>query len=137
MILTPGCRSEKRVGSTDLYASSAAMPVSQKKLGLEIQVAQLDDQLRKCHITSPICGTVLAKYAEAGELATQGKPLFKVADVQHLFARLYHRRSIIPTEIRDKVKCFSDLGKMTAGNTKDNHRISDKSEFTLKQSGLS
>lgn len=74
--------------------------ITEESSAYEIQVAQLDDQLRKCHITSPICGTVLAKYTEAGELATQGKPLFKVADVQHLFTRLYHRRSIISTEIR-------------------------------------
>ena len=63
--------------------------ITEESSAYEIQVAQLDDQLRKCHITSPICGTVLAKYAEAGELATQGKPLFKVADVQHLFLRAY------------------------------------------------
>ena len=44
-----------------------------------IQVAQIEDQLMKCHITSPLNGMVLAKYAEAGELATMGKPLFKVA----------------------------------------------------------
>ena len=37
-----------------------------------IQVAQIEDQLRKCHITSPLTGTVLAQYAEAGELAAPG-----------------------------------------------------------------
>lgn len=98
------------------------------------QVAQLDDQLRKCHITSPICGTVLAKYAEAGELATQGKPLFKVADVQHLFLRAYITADqLSQLKLGDKVKVFSDLGK-------DDRReyegtitwISDKSEFTPK-----
>ena len=46
-----------------------------------IQVAQMEDQLAKCHVQSPIEGTVLAKYAEAGELAAIGKPLFKVAEV--------------------------------------------------------
>ena len=101
---------------------------------LEIQVAQLDDQLRKCHITSPICGTVLAKYAEAGELATQGKPLFKVADVQHLFLRAYITADqLSQLKLGDKVKVFSDLGE-------DDRReyegtitwISDKSEFTPK-----
>ena len=39
--------------------------ITEESSAYEIQVAQLDDQLRKCHITSPICGTVLAKYAEA------------------------------------------------------------------------
>ena len=40
---------------------------------VSIQVAQVEDQLNKCHIQSPIEGTVLAKYAEAGELASVGK----------------------------------------------------------------
>ena len=30
-----------------------------------IQVAQVEDQLKKCHIVAPLTGTVLAKYAEA------------------------------------------------------------------------
>ena len=51
-----------------------------------VQVAQVEDQLMKCHITSPIAGTVLAKYAEAGELATMGKPLFKVADMEQMIS---------------------------------------------------
>ncbi len=49
-----------------------------------IQVAQMEDQLAKCHVQSPIEGTVLAKYAEAGELAAIGKPLFKVAEVDRM-----------------------------------------------------
>lgn len=52
-----------------------------------IQVAQIEDQLRKCHITSPLTGTVLAKYAEAGELAAPGTPLFKVADMEQIYLR--------------------------------------------------
>ncbi len=108
--------------------------ITEESSAYEIQVAQLDDQLRKCHITSPICGTVLAKYAEAGELATQGKPLFKVADVQHLFLRAYITADqLSQLKLGDKVKVFSDLGK-------DDRReyegtitwISDKSEFTPK-----
>lgn len=108
--------------------------ITEESSAYEIQVAQLDDQLRKCHITSPICGTVLAKYAEAGELATQGKPLFKVADVQHLFLRAYITADqLSQLKLGDKVKVFSDLGE-------DDRReyegtitwISDKSEFTPK-----
>ena len=54
-----------------------------------IQVAQMEDQLAKCHVQSPIEGTVLAKYAEAGELAAIGKPLFKVAEVDRMYLRAY------------------------------------------------
>ena len=49
-----------------------------------IQVVQVEDQLNKCHILSPIEGTVLANYAEAGELASVGKPLFKVGEIDRL-----------------------------------------------------
>ena len=42
-----------------------------------IQVAQMEDQLAKCHVQSPIEGTVLAKYAEAGELAAIGNLCLK------------------------------------------------------------
>ena len=55
---------------------------------VSIQVAQVEDQLNKCHIQSPIEGTVLAKYAEAGELASVGKPLFKVGEVDRMYGHL-------------------------------------------------
>ena len=87
------------------------MPVSEESSAYEIQVAQLDDQLHKCHITSPICGTVLAKYAEAGELATQGKPLFKWR-MYNIFLRAYITADqLSQLKLGDKVKVFSDLGK--------------------------
>uniref|UniRef100_UPI003AF099E3 HlyD family secretion protein n=1 Tax=Dysgonomonas gadei TaxID=156974 RepID=UPI003AF099E3 len=61
--------------------------VSEESTGLDIQVAQLNDQLQKSIITSPIKGTVLSKYAEQGELATQGRVLFKIADMDNMFLR--------------------------------------------------
>ena len=108
--------------------------VTEESSAYEIQVAQLDDQLRKCHIASPINGTVLAKYAEAGELATQGKPLFKVADVQHLFLRAYITADqLSQLKLGDKVKVFSDLGEDDRREYEGTATwISDKSEFTPK-----
>ena len=61
-----------------------------------IQVAQIEDQLRKCHITSPLTGTVLAKYAEAGELAAPGTPLFKMADMEQIYLRAYITPNSLP-----------------------------------------
>lgn len=55
----------------------------------EIQRREVIDQLRKCHVVSPISGTVLEKYAEQGEYATTGKPLFKIADVVDMKLRAY------------------------------------------------
>lgn len=55
----------------------------------EIQRRQVIDNLEKCRVKSPIGGTVLDKYAEAGEYATPGKPLFKIADVADMKLRAY------------------------------------------------
>jgi len=63
--------------------------ISKESESLKSQVAQIDDQLHKSSITSPINGTVLVKYAEAGELATQGRSLFKVADMENMILRAY------------------------------------------------
>ena len=58
-------------------------------LPLEKQIAQLDDQIAKCRIINPNAGTVLTRYAEAGELSTFGKPLYKIADLSQLNLRAY------------------------------------------------
>ena len=42
----------------------------------DVQIEQLRDQLRKCHIVTPTKGTVLEKYVERGEFVAVGKPLF-------------------------------------------------------------
>jgi HlyD family secretion protein len=55
----------------------------------EIQVAQIEDQLRKSRISSPIDGIVLTKYAEADEMTQAGKSLFKIADLQHMYLKAY------------------------------------------------
>ena len=99
-----------------------------------VQVAQVEDQLMKCHITSPIAGTVLAKYAEAGELATMGKPLFKVADMEQMYIRAYiTSEQLSQVKLGQKVTVFSDYGnderkEYPGGVT----WISDRSEFTPK-----
>ena len=56
---------------------------------LEAQIAALDDRIDKCRIVSPVSGTVLVKYAETGELATVGKPLMKIADLDNIYLRAY------------------------------------------------
>ena len=69
--------------------TSANLGVRDEQRSLELQVLQLDDQLQKCRIASPIRGTVLTKYAEVGEVTAAGRPLFKVADLEHIYLRAY------------------------------------------------
>lgn len=108
--------------------------VSEESTGLDIQVAQLNDQLQKSIITSPIRGTVLSKYAEQGELATQGRALFKIADMDNMFLRAYITSGqLTEVKIGQQVRIFADFGekdiKEYAGTIT---WISDKSEFTPK-----
>lgn len=108
--------------------------VSEESTGLDIQVAQLNDQLQKSIITSPIKGTVLSKYAEQGELATQGRALFKIADMDNMFLRAYITSGqLTEVKIGQQVKVFADFGeKEMKEYTGTITWISDKSEFTPK-----
>ena len=117
---------------TALYNSVSSLDAQSSGIGM--QIAQIEDRLAKCRIVSPVSGTVLTKYAEAGEFASAGKPLFKVADLDRVFLRAYVTSAQL-SEIRlgQEVKVYSDYGK---GYVKEYPGtvtwISDKSEFTPK-----
>ena len=108
--------------------------ISAQSTTLEIQVAQLDDQLEKTQITSPISGTVLNRYAERGELATMGTPLFKIADTGTLFLRAYVTNDqMAQIKLNDEVTVRVDDGEGHMKTYKGSISwISDKSEFTPK-----
>ena len=100
----------------------------------DVQVRQLRDQLLKCHIKSPVGGTVLEKYVERGEYVTPGKPLFKIGDVRHMYLRAYITSAQLKNvRTGQKVKVFADYG----GGQKKEYVgtvtwISSRSEFTPK-----
>ena len=124
----------KQLVAQNSTLSNSHQSLTWQSSSVGIQVAQVEDQLMKCHITSPIAGTVLAKYAEAGELATMGKPLFKVADMEQMYIRAYiTSEQLSQVKLGQKVTVFSDYGN-------DERKeypgvvtwISDRSEFTPK-----
>ena len=108
--------------------------VSGQADALEAQMAQLEDRIRKCVITSPVSGTVLAKYSEAGELAVQGRALFKVADLESIRLRAYITADQLTNiKLGQAVKVYADQG--TSGRKEYDGTliwISDKAEFTPK-----
>ena len=100
----------------------------------DIQRLQMLDQLQKCHIITPISGTVLNKYMEPGEFATIGKPLFKIADIENMYLRAYVTSAQLSNvKIGQGVKVFADFG---GGDRKEYQGtvtwISEHSEFTPK-----
>ena len=66
-----------------------AASIDENSSSIDLQIARIEDQLAKCRIASPVAGTVLAKYSEAGELASVGRPLMKVADLDRIYLRAY------------------------------------------------
>lgn len=124
----------KQLVAQNSTLSNSHQSLTWQSSSVGIQVAQVEDQLKKCHITSPITGTVLAKYAEAGELTAMGTPLFKVADTEQMYLRVYiTSEQLSQVKLGQKVTVFSDYGT-------DEHKqypgvvtwISDTSEFTPK-----
>ena len=63
--------------------------VSAELLVSESRKASVNEQIRRCTLKSPIKGTVIEKYAEAGELTAPGKPLVKIADLSILKLKVY------------------------------------------------
>lgn len=100
----------------------------------EIQRMQILDRLNKCRIMAPVSGTVIEKYAEQGEFATTGKPLFKIADTRRMYLRAYITSDqLADVKIGQKAKVTCDYGN-NKGKTYDGTVtwISQKSEFTPK-----
>lgn len=102
--------------------------------GLKIQIAQIDDNIKKTLIISPMDGVVLTKYANAFEFAQMGKPLFKMADVSTLTLRAYVTGDILTqVKINDEAKIYADFGKnSTKEYTGKITWVSEKAEFTPK-----
>ena len=131
--------SQVQVLQRQLDAQVSALQTSTNALSrqmdaADVQVRQLRDQLLKCHIKSPIGGTVLEKYVERGEYVTPGKPLFKIGDVRHMYLRAYITSAQLKNvRTGQKVKVFADYG----GGQKKEYVgtvtwISSRSEFTPK-----
>ena len=131
-------RSQLLVLQRQLAAQSATLGTSTRSLTAQMGTADVEklqvvDQLRKCHIASPISGFVLEKYAEPGEFAVIGKPLFKVADTERLFLRAYiTSRQLQQVRLGQRVTVFADYGNEKRSYPGIIAWIASKSEFTPK-----
>lgn len=68
---------------------SQRLSIHRELEALDAQLAQLADQREKHHIVNPIDGTVLVTYAEAHEMASAGRPLYAIADLDTMILRAY------------------------------------------------
>ncbi len=104
-----------------------------EKSPLSVRVEQLRDLEKKCEIVNPIKGTVLTQYTNKYEMATPGKALYKIANLDTLYLKAYVTGDQLP-----EIKLNQELNIHTQqGEHESNFKgiltwISDKAEFTPK-----
>lgn len=76
---------QKQITANNTQKSS----VSAELAVYESKKASVNEQIKRCQVKSPLKGTVIEKYAEAGELTAPGKPLCKIADLSVLKLKVY------------------------------------------------
>ena len=125
---------QKQLAAQQSALSTNTRSLDKQMAATDVQVSQLCDQLRKCHITVPTKGIVLEKYVERGEFVAIGKPLFKIADTEDMYMRAYVTSAQLQNiKLGQKVKVFADYGdKQKKEYPGTISWISSRSEFTPK-----
>lgn len=125
---------KKQIDAQKSSLSITSDGISNDANPLYIQVKQLEDQLQKCKIINKTKGTVLTKYAEVNEMTSQGKPLYKIADLSSIILRAYITGNQLPNiKLNQTVIVNTDDGKGGFKTTQGTITwISNKAEFTPK-----
>jgi HlyD family secretion protein len=76
---------EKQITANNTQKASIAAELSV----YESKKATLNEQVTRSIVKSPINGTIIEKYSEAGELTAAGKPLVKIADLSLVKLKVY------------------------------------------------
>lgn len=128
-----------KVLRSQLQANISTLGKNRTSLGdnaraIEYQAAQIADQLERSVVKSPVSGTLLVKYAEAGEFAVPGKPLFKIANLNDIYLRGYFTSvQLADIKLGQKVTVIADFGDDKQYEYPGTITwISEESEFTPK-----
>ncbi len=108
--------------------------IQSETLPLIAQVEQIEDQIKKSIIINPIDGTVLTRYAKQDEITSNGKALYKIANLSEMTLRAYvDGDQLGQIKLEQKVKVYVDKGE---GDQKEMsgeiYWVSSKAEFTPK-----
>ena len=109
-------------------------PIVNEMQLIDAQIAKINDLIEKSIVENPIKGTVLATYAETGEVTGFGKPLYKIADLDVLTLRVYISETQLSDielgqEVRVKIDSKEEEMKSYPGRIT---WISSSAEFTPK-----
>jgi multidrug resistance efflux pump len=117
---------EKGTRGEDIQALEANLAQTEASYNLALQL------LRKTSVQAPVSGVILEKYINLGDTINQGSALFSLADLDHLYLKVYVEEAEIGKvklnqEVKVKVDAYPDRsfpGKVVY--------ISPKAQFTPK-----
>ena len=121
---------QKQIAANNTQKTSIAAELSV----YESKKATLNEQVVRSSVKSPIKGTIIEKYSEAGELTAAGKPLVKIADLSVIKLKVYVSGAQLGSvKIGQQCTVRIDDGKKGYSSfTGTISYISGKAEFTPK-----
>jgi HlyD family secretion protein len=107
--------------------------ISDEMKAIDAQISQVDEALKRCYLSNPVEGTVLARYAETGEVTAFGKPLYKIANLKTMDLRVYISGDML-SEVKtgQKAKVLIDEAKGLSELEGVVTWVSPTAEFTPK-----
>lgn len=120
----------KQIAANNVQKTSTAAEI----FVFESKKATVMEQVRRCTVRSPLNGTVIEKYAEAGEIISAGRPLVKIADLTVMKLKVYvsgAQLGSIATGSECQVR-IDEGNKGYMNYTGTVSYISEKAEFTPK-----
>lgn len=125
---------KQQIAAQRLNLENNSEGIESEAAAIDLQIKQINDQIKKSILVNPVKGTVLAKYAYANEMTTTGKALYKIADLSVVSLRAYiSGDQLMQLKLNQSVTVRTDDGK---GGFKEAQGkvtwINDKAEFTPK-----
>jgi HlyD family secretion protein len=121
---------QKQIAANNTQKASVAAELSV----YESKKATLNEQINRSCVKSPLKGTIIEKYSEAGEITAAGKPLVKIADLSVIKLKVYVSGAQLGS-VKTGQQCTVRIDNGEKGFstlTGTISYISEKAEFTPK-----
>ncbi len=107
--------------------------VGDEMKALDAQISQVNEALKRCYLVNTVEGTVLARFAQTGEVTAFGKPLYKIANLKTMDLRVYISGDMLAgVKTGQKAKVFIDSPKEMEELEGTVTWVSPSAEFTPK-----
>ncbi len=121
---------QKQIAANNTQKASVAAELSV----YESKKTTINEQIKRSSVKSPLKGTIIEKYSEAGEITAAGKPLVKIAELSVIKLKVYVSGAQLGS-IKTGQQCIVRIDKGEkefSSFTGTISYISGKAEFTPK-----